>query len=80
MVEHCVAQLLGPSIASLFELRNFRKPNFFDTANRMLTAVESFHRCGLVHRDVKPGEVLYSAQCIVACGASPMRKRAQLCG
>ncbi len=54
-------------------IQNNKLVDFFECAERMLTAVESFHRCGFVHRDVKPGAMLCLAHCGNVCGASQDR-------
>jgi len=59
----CPTQLLGPDLITLMQEGRIGLHNFFQFAERMLTAVESLHRCGLVHRDIKPGALTVCAVC-----------------
>lgn len=55
LITLCPTQLLGPDLTACMQSGRLGPHNFFLCAERMLTAVESLHRCGLVHRDIKPG-------------------------
>ena len=52
-------QLLGPDLDIMVARGQIGAHNFLPFASRMLTAVESFHAGGFVHRDIKPGEISF---------------------
>ena len=52
-------QLLGPDLDIMVARGQIGAHNFLPFASRMLTAVESFHAGGFVHRDIKPGETSF---------------------
>jgi serine/threonine protein kinase len=52
---------LGPSLSSLLrgiEPRKFSFSTGIRASYHVLKCIESFHRCGFVHRDIKPGNIL----------------------